>query len=93
MYKKILFIIIVLTFILNITQLGLTFGRATDGDRLVQLESEISLLEKANEELLTQTQSLTVIDSIRKSANTLGMQPAKFSRLAPVSVAARLWLP
>ncbi len=87
--KKIIFTIIILQAGLLFLQLGLTFGRATDGDKLVQIQSEISLLKSQNEVLQDQIDQATTISQIYNFIQKTGMTPASLSRLSPIPVAVR----
>lgn len=89
MLKKVLYITAISQLVLTFVQFGLTFGRATDGDKLVDLEVEIAQLSQENNNLRTQIQFASTIENIRSFAIASNMLPAQISGLDPLSVAAR----
>lgn len=89
MIKKTIFSIILIQIALVFIQFGLTLGRATDGDKIYELQSEITQMQKHNSRLSEDIYRQTTITRIKDYANSLGFVPQTIANFDPAPVAAR----
>lgn len=66
---------------------------ATDGDRMMEINSKLNDLNEQNAALKTKIYQLTTIENIHKYALASGMIPATIANLGSISVAVRVGLP
>jgi len=93
MFKKIATSLIVIEILLTFLQFFLTLGRATDGDRIVEIENRTEQLKRQNEELSNLFFQQTTINRIQEYALISGFVPQALTQLDPLSVAARIDMP
>jgi len=79
--------------ILICIQFSLTLGRATDGDKLYDVDTKLNELKKQNTGLERQINEITTIDNIYKFALNTGFIPQTLVQIEPAPVAARLNTP
>lgn len=88
--SKIFIIITVLTITLVSLQVYLTSSRATEGDELVGLETQLSAISIENEQMASNIFNLTSISKVKEFAENNHMIPATLSNLSVAAVAARV---
>jgi coenzyme F420-reducing hydrogenase delta subunit len=94
MYKnKLTLFIYIGIFILLLGQVYFSSGRATDGDRLTEIDAQLNDLNTENESLQTQLYQLTSIASIQKYAENNHMIPETVANLGSVTVASLVTKP
>jgi hypothetical protein len=94
MFKnKLTLIIYIGLFTLALVQVYFSSGRATDGDRLAQLDYQLNSLNIENNNLQTQIFNLTSITAIEKFAHENQMVPGKIANLGSITVASLITKP
>lgn len=93
MSKKIISILLTFQVILVFVQFIFSLGRATDGDRLFELESQIDQLSKQNSQLSDKLLDYSKISNIENYARSSGYIPQTIIGLEPLPVAVRIDVP
>jgi len=90
MPKKIITILAAVQVLLIVIQFVLTLGRATDGDKLYELQTQAEKISLENAGLKSSIYKETSIAKVREYALSSGFVPQSFSRLDPAPVAVRM---
>lgn len=77
-----------LVFVLLLLQVYISSGRATDGDKMAEIETKIQEITMENESIQTKIYTLTSIANIQKYSQDHQMVPAVVANLGSVTVAS-----
>lgn len=93
MIKKIVYALAVSQLLLVVYQFSLTLGRATDGDKLFELETSIAEISRQNTEVSAKILGQTTTARLYEYALSTGYIPQSVTQFDPPPVAVRLDLP
>jgi hypothetical protein len=91
--KKITILIILINLVLSGVQLAISIARATDGEQLSRLESQLESIKLENQRLGNSIYSYASTGIILDSAKASHLTPAKISYMGQAPVAAALTQP